>query len=55
MDYGDQPLGGGIPRMMTAYSTDNTVTSSSWSYTYLVEDEDHLGPKGYPCWEVKTI
>ena len=52
---GDQHLGGGRPQMMTAYYNDHTVTSSSWSYTSLVDEEDHLGPKGYSCWVVKPI
>ena len=55
MDDGDQHLGGGRLRMMTASSADHTLSSSSWDYTYLVEKEDHLGKKGYPCWLVKPI
>ena len=55
MDDGPQYLGGGRPRMMTASSTDHTVTSSSWSYTSLAEEEDHLGLKGNPCQVVKPI
>ena len=54
MDDGAQHIGGGRPRMMT-YSTDHTVTYYSWSYTSLVEEEYHLGPKGYPCWVMKPI
>ena len=52
---GAQHIGGGRPRMMTASSTDHTVTSFSWSYTSLVEKENNLVPKGYPCWMVKPI
>ena len=53
-DYA-QHLCGGRPQMMTASSTDLTVNSSSLGYNYLVDLEDHLGPKGYPCWVVKPI
>ena len=55
MDDGAQHLGGGRPQIMTDYSTDHTVTSSSWSYTSLAEEEDHLGLKGNPCQVVKPI
>ena len=55
MDDGAQHHGGGRPRMITSSSTDHTMTSSSCSYTYLMEEEDHLVPKGYPCWMVKPI
>ena len=45
MDDGAQHLGGGRPQMMTASSADHTVNYSSCSYTYLVEEEDHLEQK----------
>ena len=55
MDNGAQHRGGGRPWMMTDSSTDHTVIYSSWSYTYLVEEEDNLGTKEYPCWVLKPI
>ena len=43
--------------MMTSSFTDHNVTYSSRNYTSLVEEEDHLGPKGYIYiyWVVKHI
>ena len=52
---GAQHLGGGRPQIMTASSDEHTVTSSSRSYTSLVEEEYHLGQKVYPYWLVKPI
>ena len=42
MDDVAQQFGGGRPRMMSNSTTDHTVTSSFWSYTYLVEKEYHM-------------
>ena len=55
MDYGAHHIVGGRPRIMTASSSDRTMNSSSWVYTYLVEEEDRLGQKGYLCWLLKPI
>ena len=57
MDVGAQILGGGRQWTITNSSTENNVNYSSRNYTSLVEEEDHLGPKGciYIYWVVKHI
>ena len=57
MDVGAQILGGGRQWKITNSFTDHNVTYSYRNYTSLVEEEDHLGPKGYIYiyWVVKYI